>query len=107
MVSPHPEFGDALDELSTLLLALSTDRSTRDQLFLTPDQLQRTLGLPDSTQPLFVLDEWHHPAVGEKLADSVDLVLAVEALRDRRAITGSLTGKSRDQHLRERLDILT
>ena len=106
-VEPHLEFGDALDELNTLLLALSADRATRDQLFLTPEQLVRTLGLPDSAQALFVLDDWHHPEVGEEVADSVDLVLAVEALRERRAITGSITGKSRDQHLRERLEILS
>jgi hypothetical protein len=80
----------------------ATDRETRDRLFLTPEQLHRTLGLPGGAQALFVLDDWHHPPVGGKVADSVDLVLAVEALRERRAITGSLTGKTRDQHLRER-----
>ncbi len=46
-----------------------------------------------------------HPAIGELASDAIDLVLALEALRSRRAITASLPGRSRDTHVRKRLEL--
>lgn len=105
-LAPHPRFGDALTPVETLMLALTADRDARDRVFLTAAQLRTALTLPAIAQPLFVLDSWHHPAIDEESpSDSVDLVLALEALRSRRAITASVTGKSRDEHIHERLDL--
>jgi hypothetical protein len=53
--------------------------------------------------PLFTLDSWTHPV--DKRTDSVDFTLMVEALRERRAITTSLTGRTRADHLRDRMAV--
>jgi hypothetical protein len=105
-LAKHPEFGDALSRLETMMLTLTADWTARDRVFLTGDQIKHALTLAAIAQPLFVLDSWHHPAAGETGSDAVDLFLAIEALRSRRAVAASLTGKSRDDHVRERLNIL-
>ncbi len=105
-VGKHPEFGDELGPMETVMLAITADRTGRDQTFFNVRQLVDQLGLPEQAVQLFTLDSWEHPEAGEPASSSVDLVLAVEALRERRAITASITGKDRDAHLRERIPFL-
>jgi hypothetical protein len=66
------------------------------------DRVQH-LELPPTARPLFTGDHGQHPAAGEPASDSPDLVLAVEALRERRAITTTVTGTTRDDNLRARV----
>jgi hypothetical protein len=101
-----PDFGDHLGPLETLMLRLTDSRELRDRTFLSAEQLKETLRLPVDARPLFTLDEWRHPEAGEKASDSEDLVLTVEALRSRRAISASLTGTSREFHLRDRIGVI-
>jgi hypothetical protein len=49
---------------------------------------------------------WQHLPAGYPAGGSEDLVLAVEALRERRAITTTVTNRSREEHLWDRIDIL-
>ncbi|WP_144120613.1 DUF7003 family protein [Catellatospora sichuanensis] len=93
--------------MDALMVALTADRAARDCAFLDAAQLKQELSLPDATRELFVLDAWGHPDMGEQSpSETVDIVLAVEALRARRAITRSVTGRSRDAHLHDRDRIL-
>lgn len=102
-VTPHPEFGEELGPTETVMVAITADRDGCDRTFLTPDQLVERLSLPASVRPLFTLDHWLHPPAGAPASDSPDLVLAVEALRERRAITAAATGATRDDNLRARI----
>jgi hypothetical protein len=103
-VAPHPEYGEDLGPAETVMVAVTADREGCDRTFLTPGQLIERLGLPAAAQPLFTWDHWQHPAACMPASDSLDLVLAVEALRERRAVTTSATGQTRDDNLRERMD---
>ena len=85
---------------------VTEDQAGRDRAFLRPDQLVEHLDLPREAAALFTWDEWDHPAAVQPASSSVDLVLAVEALRERRAVSGSVTGRSRDSHLRGRIESL-
>ncbi len=105
-VTPNPEFGEDLGPVETVMLAITADREGCDRTFLTPDHLVERLGLPASARPLFTLDHWLHPRAGEPASSSPDLVLAVEALRERRAITTSATGATRDDNIRTRMDAI-
>ncbi|GGV09154.1 hypothetical protein GCM10010182_30750 [Actinomadura cremea] len=51
-------------------------------------------------------DRWAWPEMEEPAATAQDLVLAVEALRERRAITEAITPRSPEDHLRERIELL-
>jgi len=103
-VAPHPEFGERIGPVAAVMLAVTADRDGCDRTFLTPDQLVPHLGLPASARPLFTLDHWQHPSAGAPASASSDLVLAVEALRERRAITRTVTGATRDDNIRARLN---
>lgn len=93
--------------LDALMVALTAGRAERDRAFLDGAQLKQQLGLPETARELFVLDAWDHADLSDRLpSEWVDIVLAVEALRGRRAITRSVTEKLRDAHLREREEIL-
>jgi hypothetical protein len=105
-VAPHPEFGEELGPVETVMLAITADRESCDRTFLHADQLVERLELPTSARPLFTLDHWLHPPAGKPASDSPDLVLAVEALRERRAITTSATGATRDDNVRARVDAI-
>lgn len=103
---PDPEFASDFGPMETVMLRATDDQAGRDRTFLTPQQLVEQLGLPAETQALFALDIFEQPAAGDPASSSPDLVLAVEALRDRRAITASLTGCSREEQLRDRIERL-
>ncbi|GAA1396552.1 hypothetical protein ACFQZ4_11515 [Catellatospora coxensis] len=93
--------------LDALMVALTAGRAERDRVFLDGTQLKQAVGLPETARELFVLDAWDHADLDDRLpSEWEDIVLAVEALRGRRAITRSVTEKSRDAHLRERAEIL-
>jgi hypothetical protein len=64
------------------------------------------LDLPATAQRLFTVDTWRHPAAGFPASGSEDLILAVEALRERRAIASTVTNRSREEHLWDRIDHL-
>jgi hypothetical protein len=100
-VEPHPEFGDALGPLEVVMLGLEPD-----EVFLDAERLKEVLGLPGSAEALYVLDQWTGPAAEEPASLTEDLVLAVEALRERRAITAALNPRSPEDHLRERIVLL-
>lgn len=76
-------------------------RMDADSHFLDGADLAAFADLPAAAVPLFTLDSWTHPV--EKRTESVDFTLMVEALRERRAITASLTGRTRADHLRDRM----
>ncbi|MFI0446988.1 hypothetical protein [Actinomadura sp. 6N118] len=100
-LDPHPEFGDALGRLEVHMLALDPDEA-----FLNGEPLKQVLDLPATAVPLFTLDEWTMPEAEESASRTDDLVLAVEALRERRAITSALHPRSRELYLRERVALL-
>ncbi len=104
--APHPEFGAELGRMETVMLAITAEAALRDRAYLRPDQLVTRLGLPERAEALYTLDRWHHPNAAEAGTSSVDLVLAVEALRERRAISRTVTQRDRDPHLRERMEII-
>ncbi|MEV4417299.1 hypothetical protein [Catellatospora sp. NPDC049609] len=98
---------ERLGRMDAMMLALTADRAARDCAFLDGDQLREATGLPATARELFTLDAWAHPDMGEQPpSEAEDIVLAAAALRTRRAITRSVTGKSREEHLRERDQIL-
>jgi hypothetical protein len=105
-VTPHPEFGEELGPIETVMLAITADQESCDRTFLTADQLVERFHLPTSARPLFTWDHWQHPPAGEPASDSPDLVLAVEALRERRAITRAATGATRDDNIRARVEAI-
>jgi hypothetical protein len=105
-VEPHPFFGEKLGPTESVMLALTADRAGLDRTLFSPDQLRARLGLPATAEPLYTLDMWRHPRAGYPASGSDDLVLAVEALRERRAITGTVTNRSREEHLWDRVDVL-
>lgn len=100
-LEPHPEFGDELGPLEVAMLGLEPD-----EVFLGAERLAEVLGLPATAEALFVLDRWSGPEMEEPAATAQDLVLAVEALRERRAITEAITPRSPEDHLRERIELL-
>jgi hypothetical protein len=102
-IEAHPQFGAELGPMETAMLAITADRAGCDRAYLTPGQLIEHLDLPAGAQALFTLDHWQHPAACLPASDSPDLLLAVEALRERRAITSSVTGATRDDNLRARI----
>lgn len=93
------------------MLALTETRAGRDRVFLTPDQLVTELGLPGAAVPLFTLDDWDQPHTTTdhdnyrppRPTDSVDLVLAIRAVHERRRISGPVSGRTRDSHLHDRI----
>lgn len=78
------------------MVALVADEAGRARTFRTPDQLKEALDLPSAARPLFVLDAWDHPEMDLRPSEAVDFILAVAALRERRAITTSVTEKKLD-----------
>lgn len=100
-LEPHPEFGDALGPLEVVMLGLEPD-----EVFLDADRLKEALGLPTSAEALYVLDQWTGPEEEEPASTAEDLVLAVEALRERRAITTALSPRPPEDYLRERIELL-
>jgi hypothetical protein len=100
-LAPHPEFGDALGPLEVAMLGLEPDA-----VFLDADRLKEVLGLPAAAEALYVLDQWSMPDVEEPPSPVPDFVLAVEALRERRAITAALHPRSPEDHLRDRIALL-
>jgi hypothetical protein len=106
IVEPHPFFGNKLGPTESVMLALTADRAGLDRTLFDPEQLRDRLSLPAVALPLFVIDMWRHPGAGFPAHGSDDLVLAVEALRERRAITTTVSNRSREEHLWDRIDIL-
>ncbi|MFI0350733.1 hypothetical protein [Actinomadura sp. 9N407] len=98
---PLPAFGDAFGPLEVHMLTLDLDEA-----FLSGERLKDVLELPEAAAPLFVLDEWTMPETDEPASGAEDLVLAVEALRERRAITAALNPRPREDYLRERIAVL-
>jgi len=94
---PHPAFGATLGPLEVVMLGLDPD-----EVFLDAGGLKEVLGLPASAEALYVLHQWTGPEAGEPASTAEDLVLAVEALRDRRAITTALNPRPPEEHIRER-----
>jgi hypothetical protein len=105
-VEPHPFFGENLGPTESVMLALSADRAGLDRCLFDVEQLRARLDLPATAQSLFTVDTWRHPAAGLPASGSEDLILAVEALRERRAISSTVTNRSREEHLRDRIDHL-
>jgi hypothetical protein len=106
VVEPHPFFGEKLGPTESVMLALTADRAGLDRTLFDVGQLRDRLGLPATAQPLFTVDTWRHPRAGFPASGSEDLLLAVEALRERRAITSTVTNRSREEHLWDRIDNL-
>ncbi|XVQ09451.1 hypothetical protein ACQP1W_44145 [Spirillospora sp. CA-255316] len=100
-LEPHPGFGRDLGPLEVVMLSLDPG-----EVFLPPERLKELLALPASAEPLFALDEWTGPGLEEPASSAEDLVLAVEALRARRAIPAALNPRPPEHHLRERIALL-
>jgi hypothetical protein len=100
-LEPHPEFGGSLGPLEVVMLSLDPD-----EVFPPPERLKELLALPASAEPLFVLDEWTGPGLDEPASSAEDLVLAVEALRARRAVPAALNPRPPEHNLRERIALL-
>lgn len=90
-----------LGPLEVVMLGLEPD-----EVFLDADRLKEALGLPTSAEALYVLDQWTGPEEEEPASTAEDLVLAVEALRERRAITAALSPRPPEDYLRERIELL-
>ena len=100
-VERHPEFPDSLGPLEVVMLSLDPG-----EVFPSPDRLKELLGLPAAAEPLFVLDQWSGPEEDESACEAPDLVLAVEALRERRAVRTAVRPRSAEDHLRVRMGYL-
>jgi hypothetical protein len=93
-------FGD-LTPVEQLAYRMSETRADRDRIFLAGADLAAFAQLPPGAVPLFTLDSWAHPdGVDDKRSHSAEWVYILEALRERRAITESLTGRTRNDHIR-------
>lgn len=101
-LKPHPEFGDALGPLEVVMLDLEPDK-----VFLDAERLKKALGLPACAEALYMLDQWTQPEADKPASTAEDLVLAVEALRERRAITAALalSPPAPEDYLRERIKL--
>ena len=79
-------------------------RGQLDDVFLDEAGMRTALGLPDDATTLFRFDHWLHPSAGERASVCRDIVLMVEALRRRRALTRLVEDVAPDHHLHERLE---
>lgn len=89
------------------MLELTASPELCDRTFLAAGQLKQILALPAAAWPLLVLGAWQHPNPGlrELASDAPDLLLAIETLRQRRAISASLTATPRETYLRDHISL--
>ncbi len=90
----------AVDELIAITLGAATE--SRDRVFLTSEQLFQRLSLPHPQIAFFEWDQWDHPASGQSPTESLDLQLAVEALRRRKQMDHPITTTTWTANLQRR-----